>query len=275
VGSNPTLSAILHHTILIFMRHDFAELSRLFEEVVRGGVAHWLSPDSAHYQITLQFAIGRLVEGEQLAEFFRRRNVSGRVLDLGAGNGGVSVGMANYPAEYSITTLDIVPNNDLRTLREKTGLPMTQTVGSGHYLPYKSESFDLVLCLDTIEHVPEPKLLAPEIMRVLKPGGLCMITTPPRLRYWFARDPHYGIPALCLLPDGLQRVVGKWRLGGKAEYDVVHIFWSVGELARLFPGDKHVEVLFNRQLQPQGNLFERIAFRMRDFFWDRIVITKR
>jgi len=45
-------------------------------------------------------------------------------------------------------------------------------------LPYASESFDLVIHSDTLEHVPNPILALRECRRVLKQGGLLAFTVP-------------------------------------------------------------------------------------------------
>lgn len=44
-------------------------------------------------------------------------------------------------------------------------------------LPYPDNSFDKVVCISTIEHVPDDRKAITEMMRVLKPGGLLLITT--------------------------------------------------------------------------------------------------
>src|SRR5688572_33287524 len=73
-------------------------------------------------------------------------------------------------------------------------------------------------------------------MRVLEPGGLCVITTPARLRFLLRRDPHFGIPGLLLLPDRAQRWVATMTgIVPRDEYDVQHIYWYAGSIARLFP----------------------------------------
>ena len=45
-------------------------------------------------------------------------------------------------------------------------------------LNFKNNSFGVVTCLATIEHVNRPKALLKEVYRVLKPGGIILITTP-------------------------------------------------------------------------------------------------
>lgn len=249
-----------------------SEVESRFLRQVESTIELWVTADSPHYQLTLDFARGRLAEGRQLVEFLRGRGVRGKILDVGAGNGGVSLGVGNA-ADFSVITLDLVLNQDLRHLKKATSVPIEQAVGSGHHLPFRNDTFDFVLCLDTIEHVPRPDLMGPEIMRVLRPGGMCMITTPPRLRYWFRRDPHYFIPGLALLPDGMQRFVAETVLRRTKTYDVEHLFWHVEEIARLFPASER-EVLWNHDFDPAAGVMERLWYRTRLFFWDRILIRK-
>ena len=50
--------------------------------------------------------------------------------------------------------------------------------GAGENLPYPSNSFDLVLSHEVLEHVQDDKKSAAEIVRVLKPGGRAVIFVP-------------------------------------------------------------------------------------------------
>jgi SAM-dependent methyltransferase len=223
------------------------------------------------------FAEGRLDEGRRVASWLLARHPGRRplrILDIGAGNGGVSLGAANFE-EAEVHSLDIVANPHLLALRRRSGVPMRPCVGVGERLPFADQTFDVVLCLETLEHVERPAEMGREIMRVLKQGGECMVTTPARLRFLFGRDPHYGIPGLLLLPDFAQRLVAK-HLFGKRDYDVVHIFGSVGEIVRLFPGAEKHEAFWNRPY-PSARSRQRDAiwYRFRNLQWDRIVITKR
>jgi len=52
--------------------------------------------------------------------------------------------------------------------------------GDACKLPFAAQTFDVVVSFETIEHVPEPEKLLQEIARVLKPGGLCVCSSPNR-----------------------------------------------------------------------------------------------
>lgn len=46
-------------------------------------------------------------------------------------------------------------------------------------LPYESESFDYVLCIEVLRYLPDINPSIREIYRVLKPGGVALITAAP------------------------------------------------------------------------------------------------
>jgi len=228
---------------------------------------------SVHEEQDLKFAAGRLAEGRAIGEFLAAR-FSGpvRVLDLGSGNGGVASGVANF-AGMTVVALDHHLNFDLRCLCSETGLHVLQVVASGEALPFRGDAFTSVLCLETIEHVSRPALLGAEIIRVLRAGGLCMLTTPPRLKYLFRRDPHFGIPGLLALPDRLQRLVVTrvFRRTSDRDYDVQHIYCYAGSIARFFPGRK----IFQGVGQPPSNKLAKVFWQIRQrFSWERLLIWK-
>jgi SAM-dependent methyltransferase len=64
--------------------------------------------------------------------------------------------------------------------------PRTQLVCDGHALPFVSGSFDAVICQAVLEHVVNPWIVADEIHRVLKPGGLVYSEVP------FIQQVHLG-----------------------------------------------------------------------------------
>lgn len=53
----------------------------------------------------------------------------------------------------------------------------------GEPLPYASDTFDLVVSMDVIEHVPDPEPWVREALRVLRPSGVLFLTTPNYASY--------------------------------------------------------------------------------------------
>jgi len=215
------------------------------------------------------FARGRLEEGRAIGAFLLDRFPSRHldVLDLGSGNGGVSLAIANY-RNCRVVSLDTGIHPLARTLAKRTASPVEIVAGDGVRTPFADECFDLVLCLELVEHVPEPGRLGAEVMRILRPGGACMVTTPPRLPHLFAPDPHFGIPGLLLLPDRLQRLAATrlWKRVPPGAYDVRHIYAYAGSIARLFPGHAGFQAIDSSTAWPPV---------LRDrFAWKRLLLRK-
>jgi len=53
-------------------------------------------------------------------------------------------------------------------------------------IPFPEESFDLVVCLEVLEHIVRSEFLVSEIYRVLRKGGMCLVSTP-NYGYWQRR----------------------------------------------------------------------------------------
>ena len=63
------------------------------------------------------------------------------------------------------------------------------TVGDARALPNPDQSFDVVVSFETIEHFAEHTEFLNEIRRVLRPGGLLIVSTPDRDNYSPAETP--------------------------------------------------------------------------------------
>lgn len=60
-------------------------------------------------------------------------------------------------------------------------------VASGDHLPFPNESFDGIFTCATHEHIPELEKALNEIIRVLKPGGICLFAPAWHTRPWFSQ----------------------------------------------------------------------------------------
>jgi 2-polyprenyl-3-methyl-5-hydroxy-6-metoxy-1,4-benzoquinol methylase len=59
--------------------------------------------------------------------------------------------------------------------------PACTNLNKGH-LPYNDESFDIITCIEVVEHVIDPQNLLKELYRVLGTKGYLVLTTP-NIRY--------------------------------------------------------------------------------------------
>lgn len=55
--------------------------------------------------------------------------------------------------------------------------PGVDVVANAEKLPFADKSFDLVLCLETLEHAEKPWIVCAEIERVLKPNGIAVVSS--------------------------------------------------------------------------------------------------
>ncbi|MCC7146564.1 MAG: class I SAM-dependent methyltransferase [Phycisphaeraceae bacterium] len=101
-----------------------------------------------------------------------------RVLDLGAGHGyftsrlWAKLESAGVDPAPVLTACDLYP-------REYQFTPVRcDHADFGQHLSYDDGSFDLVICMEVIEHLPNQQQLIEEIGRILKPGGRAILTTP-------------------------------------------------------------------------------------------------
>ena len=110
--------------------------------------------------------------------------LSGNCLDIGSGGGQL---LRLIAARYSLTpyACDYIDG-----LMETPDQRVELVDLNRENLPYPNAHFDLVTCIETIEHLENFRAVIREIFRVLKPGGLAVISTPnilnvrSRLRYF-------------------------------------------------------------------------------------------
>lgn len=94
------------------------------------------------------------------------------LLDVACGTGNLAIPAAKRGA--AVTGVDIAPNL-LVQARERAaaeGLTITFDEGDAEALPYPNASFDVVVTMFGAMFAPRPELVASELARVLKPGGL-------------------------------------------------------------------------------------------------------
>lgn len=127
-----------------------------------------------------------------------------RALDIGCGDGGISIAFARKGA--IVTGIDCDQNRikRARIWAREHGVTVDFRVEDGERVRFGAGSFDLVICNAVIEHVHDPLKLVEEMSRMLKAGGLLFLDTPNKHSVvQLISDTHFGLFGISMLPRTL------------------------------------------------------------------------
>lgn len=117
-----------------------------------------------------------------------------KVVDLGCGGGINTYYLKEKYPESHVIPIDISHIRGLRCQESTKTMPIQADILK---IPLKSASVDAVICTMVIEHVSEDKALVKEISRILKNGGMAIVTSVIKEKYaWYFRKNKTGIPVL-------------------------------------------------------------------------------
>jgi 2-polyprenyl-6-hydroxyphenyl methylase/3-demethylubiquinone-9 3-methyltransferase len=131
-----------------------------------------------------------------------------RVLDIGCGGGFTSEFVAKRGARVS--GVDISANSIAVAAEHARahGLDIDYRVAAAESLPYADHSFDVVVCVDVLEHVVDLREVHREVHRVLRPGGVFLFDTINRT--WLSRVVYVWL--LEYLVNEIPRGTHDWKL---------------------------------------------------------------
>ncbi len=123
---------------------------------------------------------------DKYEDIIRERHLSGSILDFGAGQGFLTRRLIHMNRFSSVAAVDILP--------EPSDIP-SQVVwidaDLDESLAEPDESFDVIVCCEVIHCLENPRAVAREFFRLLRPNGTVIISTPNN-------ESVHAIAALCM-----------------------------------------------------------------------------
>lgn len=147
--------------------HDPAEIAR-FDAIAQ----RWWDPQG-------EFRPLHVLNPVRLEYVERRAGLSGkRVLDVGCGGGLLSEAMARRGAQ--VTGIDLAPLTievaDLHALESHLPVRYLRESAETH-ASHSAGSYDVVTCMEMLEHVPEPASVLHALHALVAPGGHIVVST--------------------------------------------------------------------------------------------------
>ena len=106
--------------------------------------------------------------------------VSGKVVVDCACGSGESSSIFSKSGAKRVVGIDVDAEAVERAKSKYQGAGLDFCLGNGREIPLEDSTFDIFVCLETIEHVNEDAGFLAEAWRVLRPGGILICSTPNR-----------------------------------------------------------------------------------------------
>jgi 2-polyprenyl-3-methyl-5-hydroxy-6-metoxy-1,4-benzoquinol methylase len=108
-----------------------------------------------------------------IREISRDSNI---ILDVGCGNGWLAKKL--IPLGKKVISMDISTTNPVNALKQVNHQNHAGLIADAFNIPIKENSVDCIIASEIMEHVPDPKLFISSLIKLLKPRGKLIITTP-------------------------------------------------------------------------------------------------
>lgn len=109
-----------------------------------------------------------------------KSNKSAQILDAGSGFGQYSFYMAKRGKQFQIDAVDVKEDQiaDCNQFFKNCGLNNANFAFGDLTLPIAQDKYDLVMCVDVMEHILEDVTVFKNFNQAMKKGGMLLISTP-------------------------------------------------------------------------------------------------
>ena len=175
---------------------------------------------------------------ETLSSFAAKKY--GSVLDFGAGH---SPYRCFFDCERYVT-VDIEQNQEQN---------IDHVIGVGESIPCEDDSFDLVICMDVLEHCPDTFATLSELRRVLKKEGLLLVLVP-----FLYREHEMPADFHRFTSVGMAKALGDVGMRGIEVYKLGNRWYTVAATwfeMHIEHGETYTKGIFSRIIRKLASLF--------------------
>lgn len=149
-----------------------------------------------------------------MRDFLNRKNLKGlKILDIGCSSGVITQSIARHGG--TVVGIDVDKNAIKKAIADSKDIKnLSFKLASGTILPFKNNSFDVVICNQVYSFISNPPKMMKEVYRVLKTKGFCLFTGDNLLN---PIETMYGLPFLRWFPKNLSKTILR-KMGYKDFY---------------------------------------------------------
>ena len=192
------------------------------------------------------------------------------VLNVGGSAGIIDEYLSRYFQQVTGVDIDEKAVSYARDNFQKEGLSFE--VGDAMDLDYADNSFDVAICSQVYEHVPDATTLMSELFRILKPGGIVYFAAGNRI---MLNEPHYNLPFLSVIPRPLAHLYLRAAGKGNYYYEKHLTYWGLRKLVRQFQVTDYTPIIlsdpskYNAQymVKPDSRKQKIASFLSRHLAW--------
>ena len=154
---------------------DFDELSKWNDEMVEKYHSEGTLFESANPFL-------RYVEKMRAKTIVKLANVSKHdsVIDVGCGEGYILSLLPKAKKSIGLDISKVALNRAKKFLQNRKDIELL--LGDGQNIRFEDDSFDVVICSEMLEHIPNPHAVIKELHRILKPNGNLVVSIPDESR---------------------------------------------------------------------------------------------
>jgi ubiquinone/menaquinone biosynthesis C-methylase UbiE len=162
------------------------------------------------------------------------------LLDVGASTGIIDEFLSRSFAQ--VIGIDIDSKAIAHAQNTRISEKLNFQTGDAMSLDFPDNSFDVVVCSQVYEHVPDARIMMDEIFRVLKPEGVCYFAAGNRLAI---EEHHHHLPFLSAIPRPLGHLYLRFAGKGTYYYEKHLSYWGLKRLVSRFEVEDYTGKMIN------------------------------